>query len=177
MSCPTGGFPTLRHNKVKDVTASLLKRVANNVAVEPNLQPVTGEQFCYRSTIKEDLARLGVSSSGICNGQFELIFINVRLFNPHMPSNRSIPVAACYAKHEWEKRRCYEQRILSVEQSSFIPADFSYTRGMGKHAQALYNCIASLLADKSGEAYSIVNAWIRCKLSFALLCTSVVPGR
>ena len=36
MSCPTGGFPTLRHNEVRDVTASLLKRVANNVAVEPH---------------------------------------------------------------------------------------------------------------------------------------------
>ena len=174
LSCPTGGFPTLRHNEVRDVTASLLKRVANNVAVEPHLQPVTGEQFRHRCTIKEDQARLDVAASGIWGGRFERTFIDVRVFNPHAPSNRSIPLATCYAKHEREKRRCYEQRILNVEQSSFVPAVFSSTGGMGKHAKALYNRIASLLADKSGETYSIVNAWIRCKLSFALLRASVV---
>ena len=80
----------------------------------------------------------------------------------------------CTYKHEREKRRCYEQRILNVEHSSFVPAVFSSTGAMGKHANALYKRIASLLADKSGEAYSIVIAWIRCKLSFALLRASVV---
>ena len=54
------------------------------------------------------------------------------------------------------------------------PVVFSSTGGMGKHAKALYNRIASLLADKSREAYRIVNAWIRCKLTFALLRASVV---
>ena len=68
LSCPTGGFPTLRH-EVRDVTASLLKRVANNVTVEPHLQPVTGEQFCHRSTIKDDQACLDVAASGIWGGR------------------------------------------------------------------------------------------------------------
>ena len=34
--------------------------------------------------------------------------------------------------------------------------------------------VASLLAEKSGGAYNIVSTWIRYKLSFALLCASVV---
>ena len=174
LSCPTGGFPTLRHNEVRDVTASLLKRVANNVTVEPHLQQVTGEQFCLRSTIKEDQARLDVAASGIWGGRFERTFIDIRVFNPHAHSNRSTPLAACYAKHEREKRRCYEQRILNVEHSSFVPAVFSSTGGMGKHANAFYKRIASLLADKIGETYGFVIAWIRCKLSFALLRANVV---
>ena len=65
LSCPTWGFPTLRHNEVRDVTASLLKQVANNVAVEPHLQPVTGEQFRHCSTIREDQACLDMAASGI----------------------------------------------------------------------------------------------------------------
>ena len=43
-SCPTGGFPSVRHNEVRDVTAHLLKKVTHNVAIEPTLQPVTGER-------------------------------------------------------------------------------------------------------------------------------------
>ena len=103
MLCPAqqGGFLTLRHNEVRDVTASLLKRVTNNVAIEPHLQPVIGEQFRHRSTIKENQTRLDVAASGIWSGRFERTFIDVRVFNLYAPSNWSIPLATCYAKHEW----------------------------------------------------------------------------
>ena len=51
--------------------------MANNVTVEPHLQPVTGEQFRHRSTIKEDQAHLDVSASGIWGGRFERTFSDV----------------------------------------------------------------------------------------------------
>ena len=31
LSCPKGGFPSLRHNEVRDLTANLLSEVCNNV--------------------------------------------------------------------------------------------------------------------------------------------------
>ena len=39
MICRKGGFPTLRHNEVRDITADLLKEVCHNVDIEPALQP------------------------------------------------------------------------------------------------------------------------------------------
>ena len=30
-----GGFPTIRHNEIRDITASLITEVCPNVAVEP----------------------------------------------------------------------------------------------------------------------------------------------
>ena len=69
LSCPNGGFPTLRHNEVRDVTASMLRRVANNVAVEPHLQPVTGERFRHRTAISTDQARLDIVAGGACVGR------------------------------------------------------------------------------------------------------------
>ena len=45
MNCPTGGFPTIRHNELRDFTASLLSEVCHGVSVEPHLQPLTGEIF------------------------------------------------------------------------------------------------------------------------------------
>ena len=38
MVCHMGGFPTIRHNEIRDLTASLLTEVCSNVAIEPHLQ-------------------------------------------------------------------------------------------------------------------------------------------
>ena len=35
MNCPAGGFPTMRHNELRDFIASLLSEVCHNVCVEP----------------------------------------------------------------------------------------------------------------------------------------------
>ena len=45
LSCPKGGFITQRHNEVRDFTAELLSECCKDVAVEPVLQEITGEQF------------------------------------------------------------------------------------------------------------------------------------
>ena len=45
LSCPKGGFPILRHNEIRDFTASLLTEVCHDVRVEPELQPLTGESL------------------------------------------------------------------------------------------------------------------------------------
>ena len=43
LTCKTGGFPAIRHNEVRDITASLLSEVCHGVTIEPHLQPLTGE--------------------------------------------------------------------------------------------------------------------------------------
>ena len=45
LSCARGGFPTIRHNEVRDITATLLTEVCHDVCVEPDLQPVTSNQL------------------------------------------------------------------------------------------------------------------------------------
>ena len=39
LSCAKDGFPSLRHNEIQDITASLLTEVCSEVCVEPELQP------------------------------------------------------------------------------------------------------------------------------------------
>ena len=36
LSCPRGGFPSIRHNEIRDITATLLTEVCNDVRVEPD---------------------------------------------------------------------------------------------------------------------------------------------
>lgn len=47
MICSTGGFLTIHHNEVRDLTAQLLTEVCPGVSVEPPLQPLSGETFTH----------------------------------------------------------------------------------------------------------------------------------
>ena len=174
LSCPTGGYPTIRHNEIRDVTAGFLKRVATNVSVEPHLEPLSGEQLRYRTAIRDDQARLDVAANGVWGGRFERTFFDVRVFNPFASSNQSSSISATYVRHEKAKKRSYEERLREIEHASFVPLVFSTTGGMGKQSASLYKRIASLIAEKSGEPYSVVMSFIRCRLSFALLRASVM---
>ena len=54
LSCSRGGFPSIRHNEIRDITADLLSEVCHNVGTEPGLQHVTEEQLTHRSANRED---------------------------------------------------------------------------------------------------------------------------
>ena len=49
LSCPRGGFPSIRHNEIRNITAELMSEVCHTVGTEPSLQPVTGEHFKHRT--------------------------------------------------------------------------------------------------------------------------------
>ena len=55
-----GGFTTIHHNEIRDITASLLTEVCYNVAIEPCLQPLSGEYLNIASANTTDGVRLSV---------------------------------------------------------------------------------------------------------------------
>ncbi len=57
LSCAKGGFPTIRHNEIRDLTADLLTEVCNDVRIEPDLQPITEETLrgMLQLTLKKEL--------------------------------------------------------------------------------------------------------------------------
>ncbi len=56
LNCHMGGFPTIRHNEIHDLTANLLTEVCHDVCVEPPLQPLSGDSLTYSTAIREDAA-------------------------------------------------------------------------------------------------------------------------
>ena len=48
-------------------------------------------------------------------------YFDVRVFNSYASSNSKSSTKACYRRHEKEKRREYERRILEVEHGTFTP--------------------------------------------------------
>ena len=168
LSCPKGGFPSIRHNEIRDLTANLLSEVCNNVCIEPHLQPITGEHLSGASANTQDGARLDIAANGLWGGRYERTFFDVRVFNPHALSNRHSNPAACYRKHEKTKKRAYKQRVLEVEHSSFTHLVMSSTGGLGHAANSTYKRLATLLAAKWDQPYCSTMSWLRCHLSLIL---------
>ena len=49
-----------------------------------------------------------------------------------------------------------------------------YLRGMGQEASTFYKRLADMIAQKRKHIYSVVMGWLRCRLSFALIRSSVM---
>ena len=100
------------------------------------------------------------------------VFLDVRVFNPFAQSNRVSSLTSTYQRHEKEKRH-YGQRVRDIEHAIFLPLVFSASGGMGKSATTFYKRVASLVSEKTKVPYSQVMSWIRRRLSFALLRSSI----
>ena len=68
----------------------------------------------------------------------------------------------------------YEECIQEIEHGSFTPLNFSCSRGMGPLVTIVYKLLASLISKKSGQTYSMTLYWLRCRLSFSLLCSAII---
>ena len=103
LSCAKGGYPSIRHNEIQDLTAHLMTEVCPNVALEPHLQPLTGERFS--ETTARIQPRLDEAADGFWGSRFERSLFDVRDFNPYAPLSRRLQLpAACYRTHKNIKR-------------------------------------------------------------------------
>ena len=81
LSCPYGGFPSIRHNEIRDITAHLMSDICHNVGTEPVLQPVTDERLTYRTVNLEDGARLDIKAQGFWGNDGQCTVKNLVLNN------------------------------------------------------------------------------------------------
>ena len=174
LSCSKGAMPSIRHNCIRDLLAQFLTEVCPNVAIEPALQPLTGETFPHRSTNTDDGARLDVKAQNFWDSSRSSAFFDVRVFNSHAPSNCKTSTAACYRRHELEKRRAYERRIIEVERGSFTPIVLSTSGGWGPSATVAFRRLAGLLSIKHSQPYSTTLGFIRCKITFSLIESTIM---
>lgn len=139
------------------------KKVCNDVEIEPHLIPVNNDE-----------ARLDIRARGFWRpGQSA--FFDVRVTNTNAASQVAMPIEKIYKKHENEKKKQYNDRVLNNEHGSFTPLVFSINGGMSKECKTFHKHLADKIAVKTGQQYEHVISWIRCKLSFvvmrsALLC-------
>ena len=173
MTCHMGGIPTIHHNEIRDITATLLTDICHNVATEPLLQPLTNESCAHRSANTDPNSRLDIRARSFWStGQDS--FFDVGVFYPNASSNCSMTTAAAYRKHESTKKREYTQLVREVEHGVFTPLVLSATGGMGREAATFYKRLADGISRKERKEYSVVMGWIRCCLSFAILRSTIL---
>ena len=177
LSCPTGGYPSIRHNHVRDVLANLMREVCTDVSTEPHLQPLTGEVFDRASTNTTDEARLDIRARGFWECQQECTFFDVRVFNPCAPSYRHLPLSSLYHQQEEQKRRQYEERVQRVERSSFVPLIFTTSSSCSALTTVALKRLAAALSVARNLDYAITMGWLRCRLSFCLLRSAIMCMR
>ena len=169
-----GGFPTIRHNEIRDITASLLTEVCNNVATEPPLQSLSGESMTAHLANTDDGARVDIRARRFWNTSQDAFF-DVRVFYPNTSSNRSTNPSSVYRRHEQAKKREYGQRIREIERGIFTPLVLSTPGGMGREATTFYTGrLADMIAQNRQHPYPAVMGWLMCRLSFASLRASIM---
>ena len=176
LNCHLGGYIHLRHNKIRDTEAKIMKEVAFDVKIEPGLAKVSKNVKLAPGTNTDDNARSDVSARGIFSSH-EVTFFDVRISNPNAPSYKSPSLADVYKKNENEKMRSYGDRILQVEKGSFVPLVYTTTGGMGPQCSRTHRRIAELVSDKKNERYADVINHIRTRLRFSLLKSILIAIR
>ena len=173
--CKRGGFAAIRHNTIRDTTASLLEKVCYGVEVEPNLQPVGSRQLPSGTNIK-DGARSDIAARGFWS-PLDKAFFDIRVLHPGAKSNDNKSLDKMYKDHEDEKKRAYNHRIQEVEHGHFTPLIFSTTGGMSKECDRFLKKLSERLSLKTQQSYSDTIGYVRRRLRIELLRTALIAIR
>ena len=79
-----------------------------------------------------------------------------------------------HKKNEQLKKNEYNDRITQVEHGSFTPLVFSCLGGMSYECDRFYKRLAEMIAEKRAINTSIASCWIRTKISFSLLRSTLL---
>ena len=128
------------------ITSSLLRSVCEDVRVELQLQPLTGESFAP-STATGNEVRLDVGARGFWQAD-QMAFFDVRVFNPNARRYAEQELSKTYQLNEKEKKQLYNERITQVEHGTFTSLVLPATWGMGQESSKFYARLSELISEK-----------------------------
>ena len=101
LTCKKGGFVTIRHNDLRDLTAKILSEVCYDIEIELRLVPLSGEDLSNRTANRSNEARRNVRASGFWE-RGQQAFFDLRMFDPNSCRYLNKSLQHC---HEKGKRR------------------------------------------------------------------------
>ena len=108
---------------MRNLFASVMSEVHQDVSIEPQLMPITGEQL-PSSANKSDDARADISTRGFWqDGQ--KAFFDVKVFNPFAQCHLNSSLEKNFANNEKEKKRHYNKCVIELEHGTFSPLVFT----------------------------------------------------
>ena len=174
LMCKLGGYTSMRHNPVRDSEAQM-REVCRDVQTEPTLLPINENDY-QRKVNTADNARLDISARRLWNS-CEKTFFDIGITHPTSQSYFGKSLAEVYQQHEQEKKDKYNQRMIDIKKSSFNPLVFTTTGGLAPECNRVNKRLAKKIAEKRREPYASVITYIRAKLRFALLRSTLAAIR
>ena len=163
----------MRHNALRDLNAELQSEICKDVIIEPSLLPVNNEEISGTSANR---AAPDISSRGLWS-TFQRTFFDVRVMHPNAPSYMDSSLPSLYQRHETEKIKKYNSRVLTVEKGTFTPLVYTTFGGCGPQAQRYHRRLAELISQKRNEDHKDVINHIRIRLRFSLLRSVLIALR
>ena len=127
LNCKRGSFVIIRHNNIRDFEANLLRKIHNDIETEPPLQAVNDELITGLIGVesKPDIRARGVWRTG------QHAYFDVRITNVNADSQKNQSIEKILKKHENEKNRKYNSKIMNIEHGTFTPLIFAINGGVG----------------------------------------------
>ena len=144
-----------------------------NVVVKPQLQPLSGETFVYKSANKDDDARSDIKCTGLWTSMRQAFF-DVKVVSAYARSYAKYNPHSLYIKAKKVKEREYGERIRNVEHSDFFPLVFTCAGGIAPKSQLILKRLAEIISEKQNIHLSLICGWLRVRMSFALLKSTIL---
>jgi len=171
--CKKGGYVSMRHNNIRDLNAELQREVCRDVVTEPALIPLDNEEIVGTNA---DRAAPDVSSRGLWS-TFERTFFDVCVTHPNSPTYDKKDMEQIYKAHEMRKMKKYNNRIIQVEKGTFTPLIYSTNGGWGPQATRYHKRLAEKLSQKRGEDYAAIMCYMRTRIRFSILRSTLIAVR
>ena len=176
LNCKAGGFIHIRHDSLRDLNARLLGKVHQDVQTEPGLQHMANHSGHPSSANTADDARLDIRARGFWR-EGQSAFCDVRVTNPFAASQLKTPLSKIFDKHEGDKKREYNWRVMNIENGTFTPIVYIVNGSVGPEGTKFYKHLCTKISNKNEERYTDVMNWVRCKISFMCLKTAIMCVR
>ena len=157
-----------RHDGVRNLLTSLIRKLCTNLEVEPQLQRLDNERFNLRSAVTSAEARLDFKEGGVWSHGVTLFF-DVRVTHVNSRCKQGKTTSTIFKEQEEEKKWKDQQKVLDVEMRSFTPLVFGTNGEMEAECNCFLKRQAKKLSEKNEEPYHITITWIRTLLAFEIV--------
>ena len=164
LTCKTGGLVHQAHDELRDKLATLAKQayLPSAVQLEP---PIRNNSDSTTENYSQERGDIGIR--GFWTKQFDCI-VDIRITYPESNSNRNSTVEKLIEKQEKEKKSKYLQPCLE-RRRHFTPFIATTDGMLGKEAKKFVARLVDRLAGKWMSPYSQVMAYVRGRISMAIL--------
>ena len=97
--------------------------------------------------------------------------------HPNSPTYEKKDMEQIYKAHEMRKMKKYNNRIIQVEKGTFTPLIYSTNGGWGPQATRYHKRLAEKLSQKRGEDYAAIMCYMRTRIRFSILRSTLIAVR